>query len=218
MRRVLLLLAFVGTICTPYLLVDTSEAGKPKCDVVSLGSPFCATHYHATIAGVALGESLPQVTKALGRPLQRTRRSPGSGNCPFANKQEYRQRPLVQKYESKLSIGFERYSYSRNICQKHHRKPQPRVFEVVSRSPRDNFPNGIHVGSSLRTTKRLFHSLHITCYVGRRYQRPGSGYCVFAVQKPAWLRRDDEVVAGMILMIHHRRVALLDLKLWKAYS
>jgi hypothetical protein len=97
------------------------------------------------IAGVHLGMQPGQVRRLLGAPLSKRAILPGVSLWAHQ----------VWLYPDRLSVQFQRYDND---------KRHLRVDLVVTRSPKDRFANGIHVGSPLYLVKRRFHPLRCDPY------------------------------------------------------
>jgi hypothetical protein len=187
-----------------------------SCDQVAPGPKLCATHFNVSIAGVRLGDPLTKVNRVLGTPQARHAGVAGSGNCPFATKDEYKLAPDVRQYVDGLSVKLERYSLTPDICLKHERNREETVYDVVTTSPRDVIRR-VHVGSSLSSTKQQFRAQKIACILGKG-SAAGSGMCILAVVKPSFAAKDTQVTARLLFHIRHTKVASVELTLRKAWS
>lgn len=204
--RTIALLVLIAVLGVP--LASPGPARAKECDNATFGTASCGRHFDIRIAGVRLGDTQTTVHGLLGAP--RSHRRGPILNCVFHGGGYPLVRPSVEHYADGLTVKFERLSHGTDLCWKSPRNPHATVSDIVTTSPRDLFPNGIHVGSRMRRAKRLFRKNGVAC--------TGASLCSIPVHKPRFARRDN--ASGAFMMLHGRggRITSIELLLHRFYS
>jgi len=142
---------------------------------LAFNSPAAYAEPSVSIAGVHLGMTPGQVQRLLGQPLSKSRILPGVSMWAYQ----------VWRYPDRLLVEFRRYPDD---------KRHLRVKLIATRSPRDRFSNGVHVGSPVSVVRKRFHPLLCSPYSLRnetvtlcQWYVAGQELCVPGVE--LWVRR-----------------------------